>query len=187
MRQRYDKKADFPRQPPLVVKTKQQTGKELHQCTEENSDGHRHKDAHDDRKCLLGVHQVGRGEGARGIIEELDQRQGKGSSQQFEHHRYGGGGGHAQGIKDVEQHNVCHHDGQEDVHQFVEVELLGTEDAVAGNLHHAVAHRCATEHADGCNNDNGAKLGRLCADGGIEEIHRIVAHPDGEVEDSQYK
>ena len=155
--------SDAPLQMLAVAEGEEQSGEPLHHHAEEEGDGHREKDAHDDREGLLGVEVVGEMHplGAR----HLDERQGEGAAQQLEDHRDGGRGGESQRVEDVEDDDVGHHDGQKDAEQLLEEELLGTEDAVAGDVHHAVRHEGAAEDSRGGNPHDDAVGGDLCADG----------------------
>ena len=176
---------DAPLQVFAVAEGEEQSGEPLHHHAEEEGDGHREEDAHDDREGLFGIEVVGEVHplGAR----HLDQRQGEGAAQQLEDHRDGGRGGEAQCVEDIEDDDVGHHHGQKDAEQLLEEELLGTEDAVAGDFHHAVRHEGAAEDARGGNPHDDAIGGHLGADGRREEVHRVVAHADHKVEGGQYE
>ena len=63
--------------------------------------------------------------------------------------------------------------------------MLRPEDAVAGDIHHAVAHRRADEDADGGHDEYRLEGGRFGADGRVEEIDRVIAHSDRQIEDRQ--
>ncbi len=155
-------------------------------CPEEEGDCHRNEDGDDDGECFFGVHQVSDAESCR-IMGELDDGQPGSTSQQGEDHGHGGRGWQTEGVEDIQQDNVGHHDGEEDTHQFVEEELLRPENAVSRDVHHAAAHGRSTEDSDGSDNHDGPELGGFGTDGGIEEVDRIVADSHPQVKDSQHE
>ena len=65
--------------------------------------------------------------------------------------------------------------------------MLRPEYAVAGYLHHAVAHGRADKHAYRGNDEYALERGGFGADGGIEEVDGIVAHAHREVKQRQQK
>lgn len=177
--------ADRPLEPLPVAERKDQTGEPLHDHTEKEGNRHREEDAHDDRKGLLRIEVIGEvhafGPG------HLHQREGKRTAQQLEYHRYGGRGRQAQRVEHVEHEHVGDHHGQEDADKLLKEELLGTEDSVAGNLHHAVGHQRSAKNARGRDPHDHTVGRHLGADGRRKEIHRIVAHADHQVEDREQK
>lgn len=63
--------------------------------------------------------------------------------------------------------------------------MFGLEDAVAGEIHHAIAEGGPKKDANGCNQKNsfiGASFG---SNGRIQEVDRIVAHAYIKVQDGQ--
>ncbi len=65
--------------------------------------------------------------------------------------------------------------------------MLRTEDTVAGNIHHSVAHSRAYEHSYGGNYKYTLERRRLGTYGGSEKIHRIVANSNHQVENSEHE
>ena len=65
--------------------------------------------------------------------------------------------------------------------------MLGTEDSVPGNIHHAVAHGSPDENADRRHDQHSLERCRPRPDGGIKKIDRVIAHTHRQVEDRQQK
>ena len=63
-------------------------------------------------------------------MHNLQQRNGKGSAQQFEHHRDGGRCRHPKRVEHIEQYNVGHHHSHKYAHHVVEREVLRRHNAV---------------------------------------------------------
>lgn len=169
-----------------IGKGEDHAGYPLHDGAQHEGDGHAQEDAKHNAERLFGVEQIAQGEEASCGVgcagDDLDEGDGKGAAEQLEDHADGGGGGHAEGVEDVEQDDVGHHDGEEHTHHVVEGKILRRHDAVARDVHHTVAHGGTGKDADGCNEDDGAIARHLGADGGVEEIYGVVAHTDDEVE-----
>ena len=158
----------------------------LYERTKHEGHGHTQEDGQYHLQRLVRIHIVAKGCGGRRVLH-LEHGQGEGSTEEFKHHRNGGRSRHAERIEHIEQHNVGHHDRHKDAHDFLEVEHLRSEDAMARNVHHAVAHHGTAEHAQRSHHHNGAKARHLGTDGRVQEIYSIIAHADPKVEGSQHK
>ena len=168
------------------AETEEQAGQELHDGTEHEGDGDAEEDAQDDFERLRGVHVVAQSE-REAVGGHLQQHEGERGTEELKHHRYGSGRRHPEGVEGIEQDDVGDHHGEIDEHHVVETEILRTENAVAGNVHHAVAQHAAEEHAHRGDDHQGAEPGRPRTYRGVEEIDGIVAHADKEVERGEQK
>ena len=168
---------DLPSQFASIIEREKETGQILHQRAEEKGDTHREEDTQDDRQRLLRVQQVEEGQ-SRGVSRHFPDGQREAGSQQLEHHRDRRRGRHTQRVKHIEQHDVGGHHRHEDADQLIKMKILRPEDAVPRDVHHAVAHRRAHEYTDRRDRDNRAKRGRLGANRRVQEVDRIVTHPD---------
>ena len=169
-----------------IVEREHQARQPLNERTKDERHGHTQENGQNHLQRLVRIHIVAKGRCSRRILH-LEQRQGEGGSQEFENHRHGCGGGHTERIENVKQHNVGHHHGHKDAHDFIEVEHLGTENAVARNIHHAIAHHGTAEYAQGCHAHNGAKTRHLGPNRRVQEIHSIIAHAHPKVEGGKHK
>ncbi len=157
-----------------IVERKHHSRNKLHYHTEHKSYCHRQEYTHYNGKCLLGVEQFA--EPLFNTTGHLDQSHHKGCSEQFEHHRHSGGGGHAKCVEHVEQYDVGHHYSHEDTHQFVERKVFRSENAMTGYLHHAVAHGRSKKHAYRRHYDYTLERSGLGPDGRIEKVYSIIAY-----------
>ena len=171
---------DFPAQPLAVVESEEQAGQVLHERAYHERHRHRKENGEDHLQRLVGVHI--RAKRQRGAARHFQHTERKGRAEQFKHHRDGCRRGHTKRVEDVEQHHVGHHYGEKHEHHLAEDELLGAHDAVAGDVHHAVAHHRAAEHAHGRHRYNRAKPRHLRADGRVEKVNGVVAHAHPKVE-----
>ena len=120
----------------FVVEGENDTCQPLYQHTEEERDGHRYEDGHDDGQGLVCVDEVSQTE--RIIAVDFDKGQCKCTSQQLEYHRYSGGSGKTHAVEYIQQYDIGQHDRQQDTHDFGEIEMFRLVDTVPGNVHHAV-------------------------------------------------
>ena len=59
--------------------------------------------------------------------------------------------------------------------------------SVTGNVHHSRRHHSSQHHTERGYDEHGAKLGHLGTYSRLEEIHRIVADADKQVENSKHQ
>lgn len=166
-----------------IVEGEDDAAQPHHHHTDDKGDGHRDEDGDDHLQGLVRVEQVGVFQ--RGVAHHLEQREHRRAAQQLEDERDRGGGGHAERVESVEHDDVRHHHGQHDGHHLVEGIVGRHHDAVAGHVHHARGHHGAEHHAHRGNDEDGAKRRHAGADGRLQEVDRIVAHADKQVEDGQ--
>ena len=143
---------DEPFQARGVVEGEKEPGEPLDDGADDEGDTHREEDAEDDLQGFLGVEQVG--ERQRGVVGDLDTREAERAAEQLEDQRDGGAGGHAQRVEHIEEDDIGEHDRHEDTHDFLKGEMLGAEDTVAGDVHHAVADGGADEDTDSRHEDD---------------------------------
>ena len=115
-------------------------------------------------------------------MHNLQQRNGKGSAQQFEHHRDGGRCRHAQRVEHIKQHHVCHHHCQEDAHHIIERKVGRCHDAVSRHVHHAVTQGRSGKHTDGRHRHHRPVSRHLGTDGRVQEVYCIIAYANHQVE-----
>ena len=166
-----------------VVEGKDDAAQPHHHHADDKGDGHRDEDGDDHLQGLVRVDQVGVFQ--RGVAHHLEQREHRRAAQQLEDERDGSGGRHAERVESVEHDDVRHHHGQHDGHHLVEGIVGRHHDAVAGHVHHARGHHGAEHHAHRGDDEDGAKRRHAGADGRLQEVDRIVAHADKQVEDGQ--
>ena len=121
----------------LVVEGEDQTQQILHEEARKEGHDDGYENRHDHGERLGGVEvepQIRNGRAAR---PDLVAGERGGAAEEFEHDRDGRGGGKAEGVEGVEQEDVADHHGREDDDHFLEGEVLGHENACAGDLHHA--------------------------------------------------
>ena len=166
-----------------VVEGEDDTAQPHHDHTDDKGDGHRDEDGDDHLQGLVGVEQVGVFQ--RVVRHHLEQREHRRATQQLEDERDRSGGGHAERVESVEHDDVRHHHGEHDGHHLVEGIVGRHHDTVAGYVHHARGHHGAEHHAHRGNDEDGAKRRHTGADCRLQEVDRIIAHADKQVEDGQ--
>ena len=125
------------------------------------------------------------GEQQLGVCRYLVARYGHGRAQKAEYERYGCGCRQTHRVVDVEQDDVCEHDGYVECHDLVECEHRGVEHSVSGHLHHTAGGYYAEEYADGCDGEYDLHSGDFGADGRVEEVDCVVGDADVEARDGQ--
>ena len=168
-----------------IVECEDKSGNVLYDGTEEEGNRYRKEDTDDDGQGFFCIQQVAESQHAGFVHGNLDERKHESTSKEFEYHRDGGGSRHPEGVEDVQQDYVSHHDCQKDAHQFLKVEVFGLEDAVPGNFHHAVTEGSSEEYADGGNCNDEFERSGLGADGRVEKVHSVVADTYYQVEDGE--
>ena len=116
---------------------------------------------------------------------DLEEGHGDARAQQFEHQGYRGGGGHAEGVEEVQQDDVRQHHGQEEDHDVVEAVHVRQEDAAAGYLHHAGGKRGTQHHAHRRHSHQHTAAGGSAAHGRVEEVRCIIGDAHGQVVDGE--
>lgn len=179
------KNADFPLQAAPVVEGKHCSCKKLHQCSEKECYGYRKENAQNHRKGFFSVEEFA--EPHTGTCGHLDQRHDKCGSQKFENHRHSSRRRHSERIEHIQKNNVRNHHGHENADDFVEREILRTENAVAGYIHHAVAHGGSHEDTHRRNKQHTLQRRGFRSERRRKEVDGIIAHAHPEVEHGEHE
>ena len=175
--------SDFPFEFAPVVEGEYRSRNKLHDGSECERDRYRQENSKNYGESFLGVEQFVETEVySAGHLDECND---KGGTQKLENHRDRCRCRHSERVEYVEQNYVGHHHRHEDADQIVEREMFRSENAVPGNLHHAVAHGCADEHTDRGDYQHALESGCSRTDCGVQEVDRIIADSDREVEYGQ--
>ncbi len=163
----------------LIMERKYHTGYPHDNESYHEGDGHGKENADNHGEGLVGVDEVGIRVSAAYYLRHGESRA---TAHEAENHRHSGGCGHTERVEDVEQDDVRGGHTKEDAHHIVERIIMGVEDAMTGNVHHASARTGSHKDADGGNDENGSKLCGFCAHCRAKEVDSVICHTYREVE-----